>query len=219
HGFDAAAALRLAEREGSHILMIVGNAMAAPLTDEIAARPDEYDLSTVVAIGSGGAPLSQQIRERFGTHLPHAVIRDHLGVSETGTLGQAAGAAGTGTATRFLPGPEFAVLDEQRKPIPAGSGSVGMLARRGHIPLCYYNDPVRTADTFVTDEDGVRWALQGDYATVARDGAIAFLGRGSQVVNTGGEKVYAAEVEAVLRTHVAVHDATVVGVPDEQLGA
>src|SRR5699024_8203 len=141
--------------------------------------------------------------------------RDHLGVSETGTLGQAVGATGTGTATRFLPGPEFAVLDEQRKPLPAGSGGVGMLARRGHIPCCYYNDPVRTADTFVTDDDGVRWALQGDYATVEEDGAITFLGRGSEVVNTGGEKVYAAEVEAVLRAHAAVHDATVVGRSEE----
>lgn len=219
HRFDAAAALRLAERERSQILMIVGNAMAGPLAEEIAAHPDSYDLSSVLALGSGGAALSQRVRERFGSHLPGAQIRDHLGVSETGALGQAVTGTARGTATRFRPGPEFAVLDENLLPIPAGSGQTGMLARRGHIPLAYYNDAERTATTFVTDGGGVRWALQGDYATVEDDGAITFLGRGSQVVDTGGEKVYTEEVEAALRAHPAVDDATVVGVPDDRLGS
>ena len=100
---------------------------------------------------------------------------------------------------------------------PVRAGVVGRLARRGHIPLGYYKDPEKTAATFPV-VDGVRWSVPGDHAIVDDDGMITLLGRGSVSINTGGEKVYPEEVEAVLKAHAAVFDAVVVGVPDERFG-
>ena len=216
--FDARAVLELAARERSHLLMIVGNGMAGPLTEALAAEPSAHDLSSLVALGSGGAPLSEGARTNLQRHLPELDIRDHLGVSETGAVGPASAEPDADGKTRFLPGGEFAVLDENFRPVPADSHQVGVLARRGHIPLAYYNDPERTAKTFVTDADGVRWALQGDHATWDADGTITFLGRSSQVINTGGEKVHAEEVETALRSHPEVDDAAVAGIADERYG-
>ncbi|MEV4257700.1 acyl-CoA synthetase, partial [Spirillospora sp. NPDC049652] len=121
---------------------------------------------------------------------------------------------------RFVPrGDDTAVLDHALRPVAPGSGEIGQLARRGRIPLGYWNDEAKTAKTFVTDDEGTRWALQGDMARVEADGSVVLLGRGSLVVNTGGEKVFVEEVEAALKTHPAVYDALVVGVPDERLGS
>jgi acyl-CoA synthetase (AMP-forming)/AMP-acid ligase II len=121
-------------------------------------------------------------------------------------------------------GPKFtvnefvSVLGDDLRPVTPGSGQVGRLARRGHIPLGYFKDDEKTAATFVTDPDGVRWVVPGDYATVSADGALELLGRGSVCISTGGEKVYPEEVEAALKTHPDVFDAVVVGVPDERFG-
>jgi acyl-CoA synthetase (AMP-forming)/AMP-acid ligase II len=109
------------------------------------------------------------------------------------------------------------VLDEHGRPVPPGSGAVGRLARRGHLPLGYHRDPERTRATFPVI-DGVRWAVPGDLATVEADGTICLLGRGSESINTGGEKVHAEEVEAALKSHPEVDDAVVVGVPDDRWG-
>jgi acyl-CoA synthetase (AMP-forming)/AMP-acid ligase II len=117
----------------------------------------------------------------------------------------------------FKVGGHTAVLDEANRPVPAGSGRVGRLARRGHVPLGYHNDPAKTAATFPVI-DGVRWSIPGDMATVDTDGTIRLLGRGSVCINAGGEKVYPEEVEAVLKGHPAVFDAVVVGTPDERWG-
>lgn len=110
------------------------------------------------------------------------------------------------------------VLGEDLRPVAAGSGERGLLARRGHIPLGYYKDETKTAATYVTDPDGVRWALPGDYALLEEDGSITLLGRGSGCINTGGEKVYPEEVEAALKSHPDVFDALVVGLPDDRFG-
>jgi acyl-CoA synthetase (AMP-forming)/AMP-acid ligase II len=115
-------------------------------------------------------------------------------------------------------GPSTTVLDDDLRPLEPGSGIVGRLARTGNIPLGYHKDEVKTAATFLVDADGTRWVLPGDLATIEADGAITIFGRGSQVVNTGGEKVFPEEVEAVLKTHPGVFDAVVVGVPDERFG-
>jgi acyl-CoA synthetase (AMP-forming)/AMP-acid ligase II len=117
----------------------------------------------------------------------------------------------------FAPKAETAVFDDDLRPIAPGSGVVGRLATRGRLPLGYHNDDDKTARTFV-EIDGVRWSLPGDMATVDADGTIRVLGRGSLCINTGGEKVYPEEVEAVLKAHPAIADAVVVGVPDEQYG-
>jgi len=110
------------------------------------------------------------------------------------------------------------VLDEQLNEIPAGSGQVGRLARRGNVPIAYYKDPVKSAETFVMGPSGSRYALAGDMAILEADGTITLLGRGSQCINSGGEKIFPEEVESALKAHPAVFDAIVVGVPDERWG-
>ena len=109
------------------------------------------------------------------------------------------------------------MLDDALRPVVPGSGQLGRLARRGHVPLGYYKDPARSAATFI-EVDGERWALPGDVATVESDGSIRLIGRGSLSINSGGEKVYPEEVEAALKAHPAVLDAVVVGVPDPRWG-
>src|SRR5439155_15696458 len=110
------------------------------------------------------------------------------------------------------------VLDDALQVVEAGSGVVGRVARRGNIPLGYYKDPVKTAETFVTAPDGTRYAVPGDYATVEADGTITLLGRGSVSINSGGEKIFPEEVEAAVKSHPAVFDCTVVGVRDDRWG-
>jgi acyl-CoA synthetase (AMP-forming)/AMP-acid ligase II len=110
------------------------------------------------------------------------------------------------------------VLDDDLQPVVPGSGVVGMLARGGHIPLGYFKDEKKTAATFLTAANGVRYAIPGDFATVESDGTITLLGRGSVCINTGGEKVYPEEVEGAVKSHPAIFDAVVVGVPDERWG-
>ncbi|MGI8328926.1 AMP-binding protein [Actinomadura scrupuli] len=208
--FDARRSLRLAVRERSQILMLVGNGMAQPIADELAtgSHPD----LAVFAFGSGGAPLSPDVRQRLLAAVPGAYVSDNLGGSETGAMGASDGSG------RFRLGPEFAVLGPDLVPVGARPGAVGIVARTGHIPLGYWADEKKTAETFVRSPDGRRWVLQGDYARVEEDGAVTLLGRGSLVINTGGEKVYAEEVETVLRAHPAVAEAMVIGVADPRLG-
>ncbi|MFC6884043.1 MULTISPECIES: AMP-binding protein [Actinomadura] len=206
--FDARGALDLAERERSQIMMVVGNGMAAPIADELEREPRAG--LEVFAFGSGGAPLSASVKERLAAAVPGSMVSDNLGGSETGAMGTAE----AGGRFRLTAG--FAVLDGDLKPV--APGCEGVVARTGHIPSAYWGDPEKSAATFVTGPDGRRWALQGDHARLEEDGTVTLLGRGSLVVNTGGEKVFAEEVETVLRTHPAVADAVVVGVPDDRLG-
>jgi acyl-CoA synthetase (AMP-forming)/AMP-acid ligase II len=116
------------------------------------------------------------------------------------------------------PARDAVVLDDDLRPIEAGSGQIGRLARFGNVPIGYHKDPEKTAATFVTGPDGIRYVIPGDFATIEADGSITMLGRGSVSINTGGEKVFPEEVENALKGHPAVFDATVVGVPDERWG-
>jgi 3-oxocholest-4-en-26-oate---CoA ligase len=210
---------RLISEEAVNTLVVVGDAMAAPLADALEAAPDKYDTSAMFVIGSGGALLSPSTKDRLGRLLPNVMIVDGFGSSETGTMGSKASVAADGPASgpRFTVNEQTAVLDDDLKPVAPGSGATGRLARRGHIPLGYHNDPEKTASTFV-EFDGVRWVLPGDMATVEEDGTVVLLGRGSVSINTGGEKVYPEEVESALKAHDAVADAVVVGVSDERWG-
>lgn len=211
--FDADAILRIAERERVLSLSIIGDAMARPLIETYATAPDDYDVSGVAVIASGGAMLSQGVRQQIEEHLSNVRIADGFGASETGHNGTGAGGAG-----RFEVGPTTTVLDDDLRPVAPGSGVVGLLARRGNIPLGYHKDEQKTKTTFLVDADGERWVVPGDLATVEVDGTITVFGRGSQVVNTGGEKVFPEEVEGALKSHPEVFDAIVVGVPDERFG-
>lgn len=218
--FDPRAIWELVGREKVNVLTIVGDAMARPLCDLLSAEPEAFDTSSMIVVGSGGAILSPAMKKELQSLLPNIMMVDGYGASETGTLGTQATFAGgaTGGGPRFSVNDQTAVLDDDLHPVAPGSGVVGRLARRGHIPLGYYNDETKTKATFV-ELDGVRWVLPGDMATVEEDGTVILLGRGSVSINTGGEKVYPEEVESALKAHPAVFDAVVVGVPDERWGA
>jgi 3-oxocholest-4-en-26-oate---CoA ligase len=215
--FDPEEIWRSVEANKATTLTVVGDAMARPLADELLANPDKYDLSSFFALGSGGAILSQGVKDQLLEARPDLIITDSFGASETGAQGGGVGASEEGHP-RFAVTPETNVLDEHHRPIEPGSGVKGMLARSGRIPLGYYKDEEKTARTFVTDPDGKRWVIPGDFATVEADGTITLFGRGSVSINSGGEKIFPEEVEAALKSHPEVYDAIVVGVPDERFG-
>ena len=218
--FDAHAVWRLVTDENVNVLTIVGDAMARPLIEAWPEVADQCDTSSLIVVGSGGAILSPSLKAQLTELLPGVMLVDGYGASETGPLGNhvsGGGEAGSAKAT-FAVNDQAAVLGEGGRPVAPGSGDVGRLARRGHIPLGYHNDPEKTASTF-TEVDGVRWVLPGDMATVEPDGTVVLLGRGSGCINTGGEKVFPEEVEGVVKSHPAVYDAVVVGVPDERWGS
>jgi acyl-CoA synthetase (AMP-forming)/AMP-acid ligase II len=222
HGrFDADDVLALMAAEGVNILTIVGDAMARPLADALsraAAADSPYDLSSLIVIGSGGAVLTGEAKQRLAELLPNVMLVDGFGSSETGVVGNKLHSTGdSSTAPRFTVNAQTQVLDEDGRPVAPGSGIAGRLARKGHVPLGYYKDEAKTAATFLT-VDGERWVLPGDHATVDADGTVVLLGRGSTSINTGGEKVYPEEVETVLLTSPDVADAVVVGLPDERFG-
>jgi len=216
---EAEALWRLVERERVSLLVIVGDAFARPLADALDSSPGRWDLSHLLSVVSGGAALSPVVRQTLLTHLPWAVVVDGYGTSETGGQGRMAVWPGQpdGGRPRFDVDPDTAVLDDRLRPVTRGSDQVGRLARRGHIPLGYHNDPERTARTFPV-VDGERWAIPGDLATLGADGRVTLLGRGSSSINSGGEKVFPEEVEATLKTHPEVSDAVVVGVDDARWG-
>jgi acyl-CoA synthetase (AMP-forming)/AMP-acid ligase II len=217
---DMARVLELVERERVTMLSLVGDANARPLLDALTNHPGRYDTSSLLVLGSGGSILSGEVKEQLMAGLPSvAGITEGLGSSES-PLQAAAVTRRDGSrqeSLRFDSRPTTAVFDDEWRPVVPGSGQVGRIATRGRVPLAYYKDPERSARTFV-EVDGERWSLPGDMATVDADGAIRLVGRGSLCINTGGEKVYPEEVEAVLKSHPAVADAVVVGVPDERWG-
>ncbi|MEZ5168859.1 MAG: AMP-binding protein [Acidimicrobiales bacterium] len=215
---DAASALHFASTERAEFLMIIGDAVARPLADELERHPDHYDLGALRLISSSGAILSPAVKAKLETHLPAARIFDRFGASETGGQGRIARAPDGRGPLRLLADDHPTVLGDDGRVVEPGSGVQGKLARSGWIPLGYWNDEEKTADVFPTIE-GVRYSVPGDFATIEADGTITVFGRGSMVINTGGEKVFPEEVEAAVKGHPAVFDALVVGVPDERFGS
>ena len=205
-----------------NLLFFTGDAMARPLLDALLAHQDkgnEYDLSSLFLLASTAALFSTSIKEKFLELLPNRVITDSIGSSETGFGGTsivAKGQSHTG-GPRVTIDKTTVVLDEDGNEVKPGSGVRGVIAKKGHIPVGYYKDEKKTAETFRT-YNGVRYAIPGDYAEVDADGSVTMLGRGSQSINSGGEKIYPEEVEAALKGHPDVFDALVVGVPDERFG-
>jgi 3-oxocholest-4-en-26-oate---CoA ligase len=213
--FDAHEIWRAVERRKVNLLVIIGDAMARPLIE--AYQAGGYDASSVVAISSSAALFSPVVKDACAAALPNVVITEAIGSSETGFGGLTfvtPGAEQRGGPT-VTPGPDTIVLDEHDR--PAGPGQVGRLARGGHVPLGYYNDPVKTAALFA-EVDGKRYAVPGDMARVEADGTVTLLGRGNTCVNTGGEKVFPEEVEGALKSYADVFDALVIGIPDPRLG-
>jgi 3-oxocholest-4-en-26-oate---CoA ligase len=218
HQMDMAKVLDLVEREHVVMLTLVGDTSGRPLLEELGRGG--HDTSSIRLLGSGGSILSPDVKERLLEAMPSVVaISESIGSSESPVQAVAIATPGNASASlQFAPRPGLTmVVGDDLEPVEPGSGEVGRLATTGRIPLGYYNDPVKTAATFVTI-DGKRWVLPGDMACVEADGTIKVLGRGSLCINTGGEKVYPEEVEAVLKGHDKVLDAVVVGASDSQWG-
>jgi acyl-CoA synthetase (AMP-forming)/AMP-acid ligase II len=214
-GFDADRIWRLVEQEKVQSVAIVGDAMARPLADALDKPGASYDTSSLLVIGSGGATYSEGVKAQLKKHLPDVLLVDAFGGSEGGNQGLSVEATENQAGPRFQADETSAVLDEDMKPLPPGTGKIGMLARKGRIPLGYYKDEEKTAKTFI-EADGTRWVVAGDMATIEADGTITLLGRGPNCINSGGEKIFPEEVEAALRSHPKVFDAIVVGVPDHR---
>jgi acyl-CoA synthetase (AMP-forming)/AMP-acid ligase II len=220
--FDADAVWRAIHEHKVNMLFFTGDAMARPLLDALLAHQDagnEYDLSSLFVLTSTAALFSTSIKEKFLELLPNRVITDSIGSSETGFGGISVvtkGQSHTG-GPRVQIDKTTVVLDEEGNEVEPGSGVRGFIAKRGNIPVGYFKDEKKTAETFKTFH-GVRYAIPGDFATVEEDGSVTMLGRGSVSINSGGEKIYPEEVEAALKGHPDVFDALVVGVPDPRFG-
>lgn len=199
-------------------LAIVGDAFGKPMLNALEAAPDKYDLSSVVGIVSSGVMWSMEVKQGLLRHLPQAALMDSFGASESVGFGMSVMTAeGEVQTAKFAIGPSCKVFSEDGREIAPGSGEPGFIARGGAVPLGYYKDEEKTAKTFKTI-NGVRYAIPGDWCTVESDGTLTLMGRGSICINSGGEKIYPEEIEEVLKTHPAVRDALVVGVPDDKWG-
>ncbi|WP_327087269.1 acyl-CoA synthetase [Nonomuraea sp. NBC_01738] len=216
--FDAEEVWRTVERERVSTMNITGDAMARPLADALAKG--SWDVSSLFVVSSTGAILTGSVRDRLQELLPDVMILDNFGSTESGYTASGVAGSSPESGLRYQPNAtaKLAVLDERLRPVEPGSGQIGTVAKAGRVAFGYYNDPEKTARTFPTDEDGTRWLLTGDLASVEPDGTVNVFGRGSQCINTGGEKVFPEEVEAVLKGHHGVFDAVVTGVPDERWG-
>jgi len=221
--FDPYEVWRTIEAERVNSVFITGDAMARPMLDAyeaLVADGRTPDTSSLFMVGSSAVLFSQHSKDRFLDLLPNLILGDATGSSESGGTGYSVVSKGTkmkGGPT-VTPIRDTVVLDDQLNLVQPGSGITGQLARRGNLPIGYLNDEAKTAATFVTAPDGVRYVLTGDMATVEADGSITMFGRGSVCINTGGEKVFPEEVENALKSHPDVDDAVVVGVPDDLWG-
>jgi acyl-CoA synthetase (AMP-forming)/AMP-acid ligase II len=216
--FDVAGLLDTMTREGVTDLCIVGDAFCRPMVDALDAQPGRWDLSRIKVVSSSGMAWSAAVKERLLVHAPNALLIDFLNASEASGMGRSlTSKRRAASGARFQLGKNACVIDDEGLPVAPGSGVAGRLAVRGHIPLGYYKDPVKTAATFPVI-GGVRHSVPGDLATVEADGTITLLGRGSTSINTGGEKVYPEEVEDAIKTHPGIADALVVGLPHERFG-
>ena len=221
-GFDADDVWRTIARERANILLIVGDAFGRPLVDRLEeqmAGSEPYDLSSLLMVISGGAPLNSTLKDRFLAQLPTVMVMDAVGASETGSQMAHMSAAGQQATTgTFTPGPGAAIVSADLSTVlEAGHAEVGWLAQRGRVPLGYLGDADKTARTFPVI-DGVRYSVPGDRARLTAEGLIELFGRDSVTINSGGEKIFAEEVEQALAHHPDVYDVVVAGRPSERWG-
>lgn len=216
--FDPVDLLETIERDRAASLMWVGDAFAKPVLDALEANPGRWDLSSLRTIISSGVVFSAEVKAGIIRHLPDVVIADVFGSSETMSLGRSlASRGGVQKTSSFKAKGTTRVITEDGRDVVPGSGERGLLAIGGRQPIGYYGDPEKSRATFRTI-GGSRYVVPGDWATVDTDGTVTLIGRGSECINTGGEKVFPEEVEIVLKRHGAVYDAVVLGVPDTRFG-
>jgi fatty-acyl-CoA synthase len=200
-------------------LTIVGDAFARPILgalDAASAAGKPYDLSRLGQIASSGVMWSSEIKEGLLRH-HDMMLNDIMGSTEGSMGGSLSTRQSAAKTAKFVIADYVKVFNENDEPVAPGSGEMGMVATAGIVPRGYYKDDVKSANTFRT-VNGVRYSFPGDFATVEIDGSITLLGRGSQCINTGGEKVFTEEVEEAIKRHPDVEDCLVVGLPDERLG-
>jgi len=211
----------IVEKEKVNSLQVVGDAMVIPLLDSLKEYPDRWDLSSIFNIGSGGAVFSQSKQEECRKYFPNVFIVNAFGSSESGQMGMDSGQSksesglGNVIRTEFM---DVIIDDDKGARRHAQPGESGIFARSGYIPVGYYNDPKKTAETFV-EVEGKMWLLTGDEAKLEEDGSITVFGRGSNCINSGGEKIFPEEVEQALKAHPSIFDALVVGTPHERWGS
>ncbi|MEO7398596.1 MAG: AMP-binding protein [Ilumatobacteraceae bacterium] len=216
--FDPIEMLDTVQRHRVGSISIVGDAFAKPILRTLDAEPDRWDISSLRVLVSSGVMWSAATKAGLLRHNERLIMIDSLGSSEAiGMANNMTTVDSGGENATFVLGTHTKVLTEDGREVRPGSGERGRVALRGRTPIGYYKDPDKTAATFVTF-GGVRWSIPGDFAEVDADGSVRLLGRGSQCINTGGEKVFPEEVEEALKTHLSVLDAAVVGVPDERFG-
>ncbi|MGH3363958.1 MAG: acyl-CoA synthetase, partial [Nocardioidaceae bacterium] len=217
--FDPDEVWRIVDAHKVQLIFMTGDAMARPLIETY--ESGGYDGSSLVAVASSAAIFSRPVKERWMAAFPNTFFTDSVGSSETGFQGtglqDAENIKGEGCVVSL--GPESVVLDEANEilDLACNVGAVGRLARSGSVPLGYYKDPAKSARTFI-EIDGTRYSVPGDFARIEPDNKVTLLGRGSNCINTGGEKVYPEEVEMAIKAHPAVYDCLVVGLPDEKYG-
>ncbi|MDP9464848.1 MAG: acyl-CoA synthetase [Actinomycetota bacterium] len=220
HTLDPHEVLRTVQARRATSVVIVGDAFAKPLIaaiDEASGRDEPYDLSSIGVILSSGVMWTTEVKEQLLERIPHVVLFDAIGSTE-GSMGNQMSTRGGSTETaKFTQNPRTKVFTDDGREVTPGSGEVGVVAAGGFVPLGYYKDPDRTARIFRTI-DGVRYSFPGDLAQVAADGTLILLGRGSQVINSGGEKIFPEEVEEAVKRVPGVRDCLVVGIDDERFG-
>ena len=208
--------LRTIEKEKVTSMSLVGDAMLRPLIDALEGPLKGVDMTSMFSVSSSGAIMSDTVRRKFRALVPNVMLLNNFDSSESGFNGTATEDSGPERGFRVRVNSRTQVVDPATHE-PVAVGEVGRVAQCGHVPLGYYNDVRRTAETFF-EKDGERWVLLGDMATVDEEGVVTVLGRGSQCINTGGEKVYPEEVEQALKSHPDVYDALAAGVPDAKWG-
>ena len=196
----------------------MGDPFSRPLLAALDEHPGKWDLSSLVMVISSGAMWSEPVKQRLLAHHGGMLLVDAFSSSEALGMGMSVSGGGSAAKTAsFTLGPDVKVLNEDGRPVEPGSDEVGVLALGGRNPLGYYKDEEKSDRTF-KEIDGVRYSIPGDFAQVDADGTIHLLGRGSVCINSGGEKIFPEEVEEALKTHDAVRDAVVVGVPHPTYG-
>ncbi|MCW2857293.1 MAG: Long-chain-fatty-acid--CoA ligase FadD19 [Marmoricola sp.] len=222
--FDPQRTWELIDENGIMLIFMTGDAMARPLIEEFerkATTDSPYSGASLFAVSSSAAIFSPEVKERWINALPNPVYTDSVGASETGFQGMGmqdkAHISSDGPVVGL--GPNSVVLDDNNKILDLATnvGKIGRLGRGGSVPVGYYKDEKKSAETFLVI-DGLRISVPGDFARIEEEGRVTLLGRGSNCVNTGGEKVYPEEVEMAIKRHPAVYDVLVVGIPDEKFG-
>jgi len=222
HSFSAAEMLTVMAKHEISSIVLVGDAFAQPLVEELdraAGAGAPYDLTALQGVTSSGVAFSAPYKRRLMAHAPNALIMEVIGGSESGALATALTMPGTDPpdTSVFIADPQTVLVDADRI-VPWGTPGIYLLGFGGSLPNGYLGDPTKTAATF-REIDGHRFLVSGDMGSIDADGTLHFIGRGNTVINTGGEKVFPAEVEEVVKLHPAVRDCLVVGVPDQRFGS